>query len=452
MTWFNPTIVQLVEYLMRSFLIPICLVAGGLLHVGTVNAENWPGWRGPRGDGTSLETGVPVTWNGQTGENVTWKTPLPGRGYASPIVWENRIFLVTCLEDKHERVLLCVDRSDGRILWQKTVLTAPLERKHNLNSYASSTPATDGELVYVTFLEADYGRDEAPPTPYKTATPGNMVVAAYDFDGNQKWLVRPGRFSSIHGYCSSPILFEDKVIVNGDHDGESYLVALDRATGKTIWKKPRPNGVRSYCVPIIREIDGRTQMILSGSLCVTSYDPHDASLHWKIRGPTEQFVASLVYNGKLLFLTAGYPEYHILAIRPDGDGDVTDTHIVWRTTKGCAYVPSPIVEGEYFLVVSDKGIASCFVAETGERVWMERMGPHFSTSLISAEGLVYFLCDDGTMTVVRPNREFDVVAKNELGEETFASPAVSQGQIFIRGVDHLFCVGQRTPADTAASD
>ena len=279
-----------------------------------------------------------------------------------------------------------------------------------------------------------------------------MVVAAYDFDGNQKWLVRPGRFSSVHGYCSSPILFEDKVIVNGDHDGDSYLVALDRATGQTIWKQPRPNGVRSYCVPIIREIDGRTQMVLSGSLCVTSYDPRDASLHWIINGPTEQFVASLVYNGKLLFLTAGFPEFHILAIRPDGRGDVTDTHIVWRTTKGCGYVPSPIVEGDYFLVVSDKGFGSCFVAETGETAWTERLGPHFSTSLVSAEGRVYFLCDDGTMTVVRPGKEFDVVAKNELGEETFASPAVSQGQMFLRGVEHLYCIGDRATEGRAAAD
>jgi outer membrane protein assembly factor BamB len=322
------------------------------------------------------------------------------------------------------------------------VLIAPLEKKHKLNNYASSTPATDGEQVYVTFLEADYGFEDLPDKRAKVATPGNMVVAAYDFDGNRRWLARPGRFSSIHGYCSSPVLFKDTVIVNGDHDGDSYIVALDRASGKTVWKQRRPNGIRSYCVPIIREIDGRTQMVLSGTQSVTSYDPHDASLHWIIDGPTEQFVASLVYNGKLLFLTAGFPEYHILAIRPDGRGNVTDTHIVWRTTRGCAYVPSPIVEGDYFLVVSDRGIGSCFVADTGERVWMERMGTHFSTSLVSAGGLVYFLCDDGTMTVVRPGREFDVVAKNELGEECYASPAISCGQIYIRSLRHLYCIGR----------
>ncbi len=411
-------------------------------------AENWPMWRGPRGDGHSLEKGIPQRWDGATGENVAWRTPVPGRGYASPVVWQDRIFLVTCLEESKQRVLLCLDRRSGGILWQKVVLTAPLEKKHSLNSYASGTPATDGKLVYVTFLEPDFGRDEIPRGARKAATPGDMVVAAYDFDGNRKWLVRPGRFSSMHGYCSSPVPFEDLVIVNGDHDGDSYLVALAQATGRTVWKTPRENKTRSYCVPIIRRIDGRTQMILSGDKSVTSYDPRTGKLHWIIRGPTEQFVASLVYNGRLLFMTAGFPEHHILAIRPDGEGDVTDTHVAWRTTKGCAYVPSPIAspDGRYFLVVSDGGIASCFEADTGDRKWMERLGRHFSTSAVSAEGRVYFLCDDGSMTVLRPGDDLDVVARNELPEECFASPAISQGNLFIRSVKYLYCIGAREAA------
>ena len=218
----------------------------------------------------------------------------------------------------------------GQLLWQQTVLQSPLEDKHQLNSFASSTPATDGQLVYVTFLD----RSE-------------MVVAAYDY-GRQKWLVRPGAFSSKHGYCSCPVLFEDKVIVNGDHDGDAYLVALDRATGKTVWKIDRENKTRSYSTPIIRQIDGRTQMILSGSKCVASYDPHDGSRHWIIDGPTEQFVASMVYNGKLLFLTAGFPELHMMAIRPDGSGNVTDTHIAWRTRKGGQLCPLADRRGRIF--------------------------------------------------------------------------------------------------------
>ena len=174
-----------------------------------------------------METDVPVHWNGKTGENVVWKVPVPGVGHASPIVWEDTIFVATCLVQDTQRVLLCLDRETGEILWKQVVITAPLERKNLLNSYASGTPATDGEVVYVTFLEPDGTDvpDRRQPRQYRS--PGNMLVAAYDFDGNQKWAARPGRFASIHGYCSSPVLFKDTVIVNGDHDGDAYIVAVN---------------------------------------------------------------------------------------------------------------------------------------------------------------------------------------------------------------------------------
>jgi outer membrane protein assembly factor BamB len=392
-----------------------------------VQAENWPGWRGPRGDGTSLERNIPTHWNGPKGENIAWKAELPGQGHASPIVWGDRIFVVSAREDRQQRLLVCFDRQTGRELWQRVVVETPLERKHKLNSCASSTPATDGEQVYVTFFDR-----------------GQMLVAAYDFAGKERWLVRPGEFSSVHGYCSSVVLFKNLVIVNGDHDGDAYLVALDRGTGKTVWKTPRENKTRSYCVPIIRQFDGRTQMILSGSKCVASYDPNDGSRHWIMDGPTEQFVASVVDNGKLLFVTAGFPDYHILAIRPEGRGKVTDSQIVWRTQKGCSYVPSPIVsaDGKYFVIVSDKGIASCFEASTGDRYWMERVGPHYSASLVSADGLIHFLSDKGVTTILRPGPTFDVVTTNDLGEDCYASPAISQGQIFLRSEKHLFAIGK----------
>lgn len=387
-------------------------------------SEDWPCWRGPRGDGTSLELDVPVAWDGATGQNVAWKARLPGVGHASPIVWQDRIFTVTCLQQSQQRLLVCLDRRTGRQLWRQVVLETPLEGKHVLNSFASSTPATDGRNVYVSFLDRQ-----------------DMVVAAYDLDGRRQWLVRPGVFSSKHGYCSSPVVFEDKVIINGDHDGEAYLVALDKATGKTVWKVDRENKTRSYCTPIIRHFDAVPHLILSGSLSVCSYDPRDGSRHWIIDGPTEQFVASMVDNGKYLFLTAGFPDRHILAIRPDGHGNITDTHVVWRTTENAAYVPSPIVVGDYFLVVSDQGIASCFVADTGQRMWKERIGPRFSASLVSAGGLAYFTSDRGVTTVVRPGSSFEVVAENDLGEDVYASAAISRGQIFLRGVEHLYCIG-----------
>jgi outer membrane protein assembly factor BamB len=398
-------------------------------------AENWPSWRGPRGDGSSHETNVPMRWNGATGENISWKTELPGWGHSSPIVWEDAVFVTACDDADQTRLLLSLDARTGKTRWETRVLTAPLEKRHKLNSLASGTPATDGQRVYVTFLEPDFGS-------LTERTPGNMVVAAYDYHGQLCWAVRPGRFASVHGYCSSPILYENMVIVNGDHDGDGYLVALDRTNGDEIWRIARRHNTRSYCTPIIRRIGDRLQMVLSGSMHVASYDPRDGSEHWYIEGPTEQFVASLVFNGSLLFLTAGYPEHHILAIRPDGYGNVTDSHIVWRTTRGCSYVPSPITLDEYFLVAADIGVVSCYQANAGKLLWRRRLGSHYSASLVSAEGHVYFLADDGTMKVVRPGSELNILAENPLGEYCYASPAISNQRIYLRGERHLYCVAE----------
>lgn len=385
-------------------------------------AENWPGWRGPRGDGTSLESGLPRTWS--AADHVVWKVEVPGTGHSSPIVWDERIFLVSANEETDERWLQCFDRTSGRPIWQRVVLKAPLEEKHPLNSYASSTPATDGELVYTAFLD----RNE-------------MLVAAYDFHGRERWQTRPGPFASKHGFCTCPVLFENLVILNGDHDGEAYLVALNRQTGSQVWKVERPNNTRSYVTPIIREFGGRTQLILSGNKCVASYDPRTGDQYWTIDGPTEQFVASIVDGHGLLFMTCGFPNKHMLAIRPDGSGNVTQSHIAWRESRGASYVPSPIAIGDYFLLVSDNGVASCFEQQSGTRVWMERIGTRYSSSPVAIEGLAYFTSDDGATTVIRPGPNLEIVAQNELGEKMFASPAVSHGRLYLRGERHLHAIG-----------
>jgi len=389
-------------------------------------AENWPCWRGPRGDGSSIEAKAPLHWSSTN--NIDWKTVIPGRGHGSPIVWGDRIFLLTTIEDQAQRCVVCVNRATGKIIWQRTVVTSPLEPKHKLNSFASSTPATDGQFVYVTFLDKD-----------------KMLVAAYDFAGNQKWLVRPGPFSSKHGFCSSPALFKDKVIINGDHDGDSYIVALDRQTGKTLWKIERENHTRSYCTPLIRTLAGRTQMILSGNKCVASYDPNTGKRHWIIDGPTEQMVASMVYNEKadMIFYTGGFPQYHILGIRPNGTGNVTKTHIAWLTTKGASYVPSPVSIGDYFVIVNEPGILTCHQAADGNVLWSERLRGTYHPSLVTAGGLVYCLSDLGVMAIVKPGPTFEVVATNELDEKFSASPAISDGRIYLRGDQHLFCIGAR---------
>ncbi len=388
--------------------------------------ENWPGWRGPRGDGTVRGApNLPVDFD--IAKDTVWKTKIPGVGHASPVIWEDRIFLVSADEESQARSLMCFDRISGEIKWSKGVLQSPFEDIHRLNSRASSTPVTDGERIFVSFLDGE-----------------KMFVAAYDLEGNQLWQQRPGVFSSKHGYCSCPVLWKNMVIVNGDHDGEAYIVALDQKSGETIWKTERPNKLRSYCTPIIREIDGRTQLILSGSESVASYDPENGTQHWVIDGPTEQFVASLVYNEdlNLLFMTCGFPQKHMFAIRPDGSGNVTKTHVVWRDTAGASYVPSPIAIGDYFLVVADNGVASCFVAETGERHWRERLPGGHSASIIAANGLAYFISDEGIVSVLKPDPEFKVISQSEVGENVYASPAVYGDQFFIRGEEHLFCIGK----------
>jgi outer membrane protein assembly factor BamB len=370
-------------------------------------------------------------------------------------VWQDRIFLVSAIAETEQRVLICLDRGTGKMLWQSDVVKAPIESIHRLNSQASSTPATDGERVFTAFLdnaETDATRkaNGGRVIPKGEVPKGTVVISAHDFSGKPLWQVRPGLFSSKHGFCSSPVVFEDKVIVNCDHDGDGYIVALAKTDGKELWRIERPNHTRSYCVPLIRDIGGRTQMVLSGTLCVTSYDPRTGKLLWIIDGPTEQFVASLVFSEQtgLLYMTGGFPEHHLLAIKPDGSGNVTDTHIAWRTNKGVSYVPSPIVEGGHFLIVSDSGIGHCFDAKTGDILWEERMREHHA-SLTSAEGHVYFVNDTGTLRAVKPGKSYQALAESELGEKVFASPALSEGQIFIRGDKSLICLGKRS-AKTAA--
>jgi len=411
-----------------------------------LHAENWPGWRGPRGDGSSLDTNVPVSWDVSTGENVCWQIDVPGKGHSSPIVWDNRVFLTSCLESSKQRVLLCLDRESGSILWTRAVFDGPLETVHSRNSRASGTPATDGESIFVAFMRTDGEKIPAPNVGSpRDITRGEMVVAAYDLDGNQKWLAERGDFISAHGFCTCPVIYGDLLIVNGDHDGNSYVAALDKQTGEQRWRLERKHGVRSYVTPIIREIDGRTQMVFSGSQRIISLDPGDGSLHWSIEGPTEQFVASMVYDGRLFYMTCGFPDYFVMGVRPDGSGDVTSSSVAWKSTSARCYVPSPVVLGGYLVVADDRGTANCFDAATGERHWQGRFGKGFSASLVHSGGLVYLIAQDGETTVLRPGVEPDVVARSSVGEYVSASPAISDGRLFIRGEESLFCLSSAPP-------
>ena len=271
-----------------------------------------------------------------------------------------------------------------------------------------------------------------------------MVVAAYDFAGKQLWLVRPGEFTSTHGYCSSPVLFEDLVIVNGDHDGDSYIVALKQATARSSGRRRASTRPAATCTPIIRDDrHGRTQMILSGSKSVASYDPRDRRADLEHRRP-DRAVRRLdgrrrqaaVHDGRL-----SRPSHPGDQARRPRQRDRLGTSSGERK-ENCSYVPSPIVCGEYFLVVTDKGIASCFKCADGERMWIERIGPNHSASLVTAGGLVYFTSDRGTTTVVRPGPVYEAVAVNELKEDCYSSPAVSGGKLYFRADAHLYCIGK----------
>ncbi len=390
---------------------------------GVARGENWPGWRGPRGDGSSLEQNVPIKWSAT--ENIAWKTLLPGEGHSSPIVWGDRIFLTTALKETQERLLLCLEAPTGKLLWQQTVLRGPLEAKNAENSYASATPTTDGQRVYVTFLD---GKD--------------VIVAAHDFSGKQLWLVRPGQFQAVWGFSHNPTLFEDKVIVDCDSKGENFIVAVSRADGRTLWKTPRENGTHSYSAPLIREMAGRAQVVVAGDKAVTGYDPRSGKQLWVVDGPSEDCVATPVFNQEsgLVLSCSSWPKRVLIAIKPDGEGNVTQSKVAWSTDVGAPYVPSPISVGKWFMTAAfnDKA-AYCFEAATGRILWHEKMGLHHS-SPVAADGRVYFLNDDGVMHVVKAGPEFALLARNELGEKTYASPAISGGRMFLRGFKGLYCI------------
>jgi len=403
-----------IRFLLAAFFLPVL--------ASVLPAEEWPTWRGPRRDGTSLDKDLPIRWSKT--ENVYWKQPIKGVGHSSPVIWGDRIFLTSCLEKEGRRLLLCLERQTGKTLWEETVLTSKLERKHKLNSYASSTPSTDGKHVWVTFLD-DH----------------DVVVACYTVEGKLAWKKSPSKFYSVHGFCSSPILHKELVIINCDQDAEACIVALEKETGKERWRADRPNRTRSYCVPIIVEAAGKEQLVLSGSKCVASYDPNTGKQHWIIDGPTEQYVASLVYGQGLFFLTCGYPTYHLLGIRPDGTGNVTETHVQWRHDEAAGYVPSPVAYDKWFFVVNDGGVASCLDARTGEFQWRKRLGRRHSASPLVANGLIYFPDDDGKVFIVKAAPKFELINTIDMEEELYASFAVSRGQLFIRTLRHLYCIG-----------
>ena len=408
--------------MIKRSLIRLFLTVLFLISISRTHAQNWPGWRGTGGEGKSTETNLPIKWDSTT--NVLWKTTVPGTGYSSPIVWKDKLFTLTALPETQEKILLCYNCTKGDLLWQRTVLKTKFEEKNDNNSFASGTPATDGTLVYVSFLD---GHD--------------VVVAAYDFAGRQIWVKRPGTFTSPHGYSCSPVLYGNKVIINGDSQGDSFVAALNKADGQIIWKVPHDKPAHSFSTPIIREMAGKMQMIFCGNREIASYNPDDGSKYWFVSGPSEDFCSSPVYNEKtgLVLVSSAWPERILVAIKPDGKGDVTKSHVVWQSKKGAYYVPSPVCTDDYLFTTMTTGQVNCIEIATGNILWAKDMGTQYASPTI-ANGLVYMPNDDGVITVIKPGPKFNFIAKNSIGEKMYASPAISNGKIYIRGFKHLFCI------------
>lgn len=385
-------------------------------------ASDWPRWRGPHGDGVSGDTAVPLRWSRT--DKVAWKVAVPGMGHSSPIVTGDRVLLTTFHADDNSRRLLCFRKSDGKLLWQATVVTAAPEKMHRNNSPASATPAADGTHVWTTFLAN-----------------GNIVVSCHDLSGKPVWQKSFAGFASQHGFCGSPVLHDGMVVVNGDSDGDAFLAALDAKTGEQRWRTPRPNQVRSFSAPLFIDVEKRRQMLLAGSKSVTSYDPATGKVIWVADSTTDKFVATVAYADGVVCATGTSPTHTLVGIDPRGKGNVTRSHVLWSDNKGAAYVPSPLGFDHYFFVLSDQGLASLLEAKTGNRKWVKRLDrPHNASPLLIGRH-VYCLSTEGEMTVLKAGPEFAVVARNSLEETCHATPAVSDGQLFIRTTEHLWCIG-----------
>lgn len=401
------------------YLLTVVLV---ISNFSLVQGQNWPGWRGPEGDGTSIETNLPAEWDSIM--NVLWKSRVPGIGHSSPVIWENRLFITSALPESGEKILLCYDTQNGALIWQRTVVKTALEKKHADNSYASGTVATDGNQVYLSFLDVE-----------------DIVIAAYNFEGQKAWEQRPGKFLSPHGYSCSPIIYEDKVIINGISKGDNFFAALDKTNGQIIWKKEQEILSHSFSTPFIKQMAGKTQLILLGNKDIASYNPDDGSIYWYVNGPSEDFCSTPVYNEKhgLLIVSSAWPKRILIAIRTDGEGDVTESHVAWQSSMGAVYVPSPVCTDDYLFTTMTNGNVCCTQIETGDTLWVEKLGRQYS-SPVHANGLVYMPNDDGVVTVIKPGPSFNPIARNEIGERMIASAAISNGRIYLRGDKHLFCI------------
>ena len=419
-----------------------------------VDAGNWPQWRGPDGQGVSTEKNLPTVWSAT--KNIKWKTPIAGRAHSSPIVWGNKIFVTTAVEGpvvpgakavkhmmgdkeflhpdsigadrKHTFKVISVNASTGKILWEQTAFEGtPYDNRHRKSSFAASTPATDGKHVYAFF--------------------GSEGLYAYDMNGKFAWKADLGKLGTVGmGTGTSPILHDNLVLMQCDEDnGEaSFIVALDKKTGKEVWKTPRKVQV-SWATPILVRTAKRAELITSGTEAIVAYDPATGKELWRHKGVESNAIPSPVANSESVFLSAGFPAKIVMAIRLGAAGDLTDSaNVAWKHSKGTAYVPSPILYGEYLYLTTDRGILTCLNAKTGELVYEGGRVPipaTFTASPVAFDGKILLTSEDGDTFMVKAGPKHEILGSNSVGEPVYASPAIADGRIFIRGEKNLYAIG-----------
>jgi len=438
----------------RISLALIAAISLGIATTGSSAAGNWPQWRGPDGSGISTEKNLPAQWS--TTRNIKWKTPIDGRGHSSPIVWDNKIFVTTAIEGevvegakapkhmmgdkefvhpdsigankKHTFKVIALNRDTGKILWQAVAFEGtPYDDRHRKSSYAASTPATDGKLVYAFF--------------------GSEGIYAYDFNGKLAWKADLGKMGTVGmGTGTSPILFENLVIVQCDEENgtASYIVALDKKTGKEVWKTPRKVQV-SWSTPLLVKTAKRAELIASGTESIVSYDPATGKELWTHKGVESNAIPSPVANSEFVYLVAGFPAKIAMAIRLGSSGDLTGTpNVPWKYAKGTAYVPSPILYGDYLYLTTDRGILTCIDAKTGEVKYEGGRIPipaTFTASPVAFDGKILMTSEDGDTFIVKAGPKHEIIGTNSVGEPVYASPAMADGRIYIRGEKNLYAIG-----------
>lgn len=417
-----PGVFELMPRLPQFFHIPAILLC---CSSWTFAADgDWPQWRGAEGTGHSKESNLPVKWDASS---VVWKANLPGIGQSSPIIWGDRIFMTSALEGGKKRVVFCVDRKGGKILWEKEVWTGTPEASHAQNGYATATCATDGERVVAFF--------------------GKGGIHCFDLEGKEVWHRDLGDFPGPWGTAASPIIVGDLVIQNCDAQGAGLLLGLNKKTGKDVWRTPRTAPERGgWTTPVLLASGKKQELVLNGEKAVTGYDPETGKQLWFCKSFAGRGDPTVTPGNGLLFVVNGQPG-DIYAVKPGGSGDVTSSHMAWHTPrKSGRDQPSPILVGNYLVVTSMSGITTCYEASTGKPLWNERIKGAYSSSPIAANGLAYFQNEAGETTVLEPGPKMKVVAENTLGVkgEVFrAALTPSNGQFFARSDKVLYCIGKK---------